>query len=492
MTLTKRINDLLQALSVDIPEREFCIQLGFLTALVGEPFYLYGRSGSGKSLVVDRLSAAFRDAKILKIGKRDHEIPTNVGNYDIIIFQSFDPLKDENKANIHIALDDRKNAPVIITGDQRPELTLNRSEITDRITLIIALPDSISPKALCSLLQSHEDVTKTYVPAGLAVSNDEKIQWNKEIKKIALSEDTLYIIAEVAKACEDNMIYVPIRKWIALTNIIKAAAFFNGRTETRITDTFFLGTPIWGRSTSNNAITESYAKIVRERILKEIPDILKNPYDADDLLHRVKRILNTADNSYDTKDFNNEPCILYKINIAGEPAPLYVPLRYIESDEDFNPWNEIHQEEKRVRCNFHGTTSCTISVDSAVKNIGLRTNMARGLQSAQLKPQGKFEDFGTLPTYILKENDPDVIAQKKAQLIQIRQEIQAAAENETRNLQILREVFSDIKTSKDDLFCHKEFFHKAQEQVSELFEKTKIVIGKIKEAHELIANQTKY
>jgi MoxR-like ATPase len=142
-----------------------------------------------------------------------------------------------------------------------------------------------------------------------------------------------------------------------------------------------------------------------------------------------------------------------------------------------------------VRCNFHGTTSCTISIDSAVKTIGLRNTYARGLQGQQTKPQGKFEDFGTLPTYILMENAPEVIEQKKAQLADIRKEIQTAAERETKNLQTLRNVFNDIKASKDDLFCHKEFFKKAQEQVTELFESTKTIIGKIKEAHELIANQ---
>ena len=41
MTLTKRISELMQAITASIPEREFCIQLGFLTTLVGEPFYLY-------------------------------------------------------------------------------------------------------------------------------------------------------------------------------------------------------------------------------------------------------------------------------------------------------------------------------------------------------------------------------------------------------------------------------------------------------------------
>ena len=489
MTLTKRISELMQAITASIPEREFCIQLGFLTTLVGEPFYLYGRSGSGKSLVINRITAAFKNVKALKLGKREQELPKALESFDLIIFQSFNPFEEKSKSNVHIALEDRQKASLIISGDIRPEVALNRTEITDKITLIVALPDSISSEALCNLLMTQGDTTSIHVPTGLAVSAEEKALWNDEIKKVALSEDTLYIIGEIAKTCDENNIYVPIRKWIALTNIIKAAAFFNGRSETRITDTFFLGTPIWGRTMSNTIIIDNYKNIVRDRILKEIPDIIKNPYDADDLLSRVKHILFTSNNLYETKMFNNEPCVLYKINIAGEPAPLYVPLRYVESDGDFNPLNELKQEEKRVRCNYHGTSSCTISIDSAVKSIGLRNTYARGLQGNQSKPQGKFEDFGTLPTYILMENSPEVIEQKKKLLAEIRTEIQAAAEHETKNLQILRDVFNDIKASKDDLFCHKEFFKKSQEQVTELFESTKTIISKIKEAHELIANQ---
>lgn len=312
--------------------------------------------------------------------------------------------------------------------------------------------------------------------------------WNDEIRKIDLSEDTLYIIGEIAKICVENDIYVPIRKWMALTNIIKAAAFFNGRRETRITDTFFLGTPIWGRSTSNNTIIENYKRIVADRILKDIPEIIKNPYDADKLLYRVKHILYTSNDLYDTKEFMGEACVFYRINIAGEATPLYVPLRYVETDEDFHPYNEWRVEEKRVRCNYHGTSSCTISIDTAVKTIGLRNAIARGQQSTALS---KFEDFGSLPTPILNDNDESVIARKREELTQIRQEIQAAAEHETHNLQVLRDIFNNIKTSKDDLFCHKEFFKKTQEHVSRLFEETKTVISKIKEAHDLIAGQNK-
>lgn len=492
MTLTQRISELMQALSAGIPEREFCIQLGFLTTLIGEPFYLYGRSGSGKGLILDRIQAAFKDAKTLRIGKRDMEIPEDLSSFQIIIFQSFDDLDEKTKDKVYITLEDRRETSLIISGGIRPEVALNRSGLTDRVTLTVTLPDNISPRALCELLQTHEDMTKTVVPQMLCVTNEEKRIWNESIRRVTLSEDTLAIIGEISKICEANDIYIPIRKWMALSNIIKASAFFNGRKETRITDTFFLGTEIWGRTTSNTTIIESYKKIIAERFLKDIPEIIANPYDADSLLVRVKHILFTSNSLYETKEFNGEECVFYRINIAGEATPLYVPLRFVETDGDVHPFNEWHTEEKRVRCNYHGTSNCTISIDSAVKSIGLRNAMARAAQGTFLaKPQGKFEVFGTLPTPIIRENDENVIAKKKSELAELRAEIQQTAEQQAHNLQILRVIFNDIKTAKDDLFCHKDYFHKTQEQVSNLFEKTKVIIGKIKEAHELIAKENK-
>ena len=453
---------------------------------------LYGRSGSGKGLILERLVAAFKNAKALKIGSREQDMPDNLGSYDFIQFLAYDPRDEKTKDNAKIAMEDHGKASVIFSSEMRPEDALCRGEIIDAITLSIVLPENISASSLCELLKTQGDVTSTRVSPGLSVTAEEKAQWNEEIKKVVLSDDALKVIAGVVEICDENHIYVSVRKWIALANIMKAMAFFNGRTETRLEDTFFLGHPIWSRSVSNKIITGKYRQIVLKQLLKDVPEILEKPYDAENLMSRIQKLLRSSNNQYETKMFNNEPCVLYKINIAGEPAPLYVPLRYVETDEDFNPLNELKQEEKRVRCNFHGTSSCTISIDSAVKTIGLRNTYARGLQSQQAKPQGKFEDFGTLPTYILMENAPEVIEQKKALLADIRVEIQTAAERETKNLQTLRDVFNDIKASKDDLFCHKEFFKKAQEQVTDLFESTKVIIGKIKEAHELIANQKNF
>ena len=487
MTLKERIAKLMDELAIGIPEREYCIQLSFLTMIIREPFYIYGRSGSGKAIVLDRLIAAFKNAKALKVGRRQQEVPARLRDYDIIVFQSYDPSNINMKNWVQIALQDRDGIPFIVSGDIRPEVALTRGDIIDKLALTVSLPDSISPEGLCSLLTTPEDVTATNVEPSLTITKEEFEKWDEDIRKVNFSQDSLTMIGKLADLCDKNNIYVSIKKWLVLSKLAKAAAFFNGRTETSLMDTSFLGTGIWGRTITNNILIEGFKKIAVEILLKEIPETLETRYDADDLLRRIRRILFTTNNSYDTREYAGETCVSYKINIAGESTPIYVPLRYIETEEDFNPYNELRQVEKRIRCNFHNTTSCSVAIDSSIKGVGLRTNTIRA-NSPNFKP-GKFEDYATLPTYILIENDPNVIAQKKAEAEEIRKEINDTMGKETKYLMQLRDIYRNLKKNRNELFCNPQLFDEILNQIKDIFDTTASIIGKIKEAHELLASK---
>jgi MoxR-like ATPase len=487
MTLKQRITNLMDELAVGIPEREYCIQLAFLTMIIGEPFYIYGRSGSGKAIVLDRLIAAFKNAKAFKVGRRQQEVPAKLSEYDIVVFQSYYPSNENMKNWVQIALQDRDGTPLIVSGDIRPEVALTRGDIIDKLALTVCLPDSISPAGLCSLLTNPEDVTATNINPELAITKDEFKKWTPEIRKVNFSQDSLSMIGKLADLCDKNNIYVSIKKWLVLSQLAKAAAFFNGRTETSLMDTSFLGTGIWGRTITNNILTDGYKKIAVEILLKDIPETLEKRYDADDLLRRIKRILFTTNNSYDTREYAGETCVSYKINIAGESTPIYVPLRYIETEEDFNPYNELRQVEKRIRCNFHNTTSCSVAIDSSIKGVGLRTNTIRA-NSPSFKP-GKFEDYATLPTYILIENDPNVIAKKKAEAELIRKEINDTMTKESQNLMQLRDIYRDLKKNRCELFCNQVLFDEILNTIKGIFDTTATIIGKIKEAHEMLSSK---
>ena len=389
---------------------------------------------------------------------------------------------------MQIALQDRDSIPLIVSGDIRPEVALTRGDIIDKLALTVSLPDSISPQSLCLLLTSQDDVTATNINPDLTITQEEFCKWGQDIQKVVFSQDSLTMIGKLAELCDKNNIYVSVKKWLVLSKIAKASAFFNERSETSLMDTFFLGTNIWGRTITNNVIMEGFKNIAVEILLKDIPDILGERYDTEDLMKRINRNLFTSNNTYDTREFAGETCVSYKVTIAGESTPLYVPVRYIETEEDFNPYNELRKIETRVRCNFHGTTNCSIAIDSSVKGVGLRTNAIRSNNNVTFKG-GKFEDYATLPTYILKENDPDIIAQKKAEIEDIRKEINETMEKESKNLIRLRDVYRDLKKRKNELFCNQKLFDDILNQIKDIFESTSGIITKIKEAHELLVSK---
>ena len=483
MNLRQRFSEILQIITKDIPEREYYVQLGFLTALLQEPFYLYGRPGGGSSLFIRRITSAFKDAKILKLGKKQKQLPDNINDFNLIIFENFSPVDEQSKNNLQIVIHDHEKNSIIISGDQKPEAALNRSEVSDQITLTIMLPDNISPNALCTLLQIHSNDSSVTVPAGIAISAEEQKQWLKDISKVALSPNTLAVIGKVAETCVNNSIYVPIRKWLALANMVKAIAFLNGRSETKLIDTFFLGTSIWGRSASNTAISDSYREILMTQLYKNTPSLLEKPYNADDLLMRVNHLVHSSNNLYETKPFNGEQCLSYRITMAGESVPLYAPLKYIETDIDFHPYNELRQVEKRVICNYHGTSNCSIAIDSQVRTSGLRSSVNQQSNTAAIK----FEDYATLPTYILKENAPEIIEQKKVLRDELNDEIKVSMERETANLVALRNTYKLFNESKDDLFCFTQMFNDVQNAIKTQFDNTATTIKTIKKASETIA-----
>lgn len=483
MNLRQRFAELIEIITKDIPEREYYVQLGFLTALIQEPFYLYGRPGCGSSLFIRRISSAFKDAKILKLGKKQRQLPDNINDFNLIIFDNFTPNDEQSKNNLQIVIHDHEKNSIIISGDQKPESALSRSEVSDQVTLTIMLPDSISSDALCKLLQLHCTDSNVTVPPALAISAEEQTQWIQAISKVTLSPNTLAVIGKVAETCEKNCVYVPIRRWLALSNMIKAIAFLNGRAETKLIDTFFLGTSIWGRSASNTAISESYKQILKAQLYKNTPSLLDTPYDASDLLMRVNRLVHSSNNLYETKPFNGEKCLAYRITIAGESVPLYAPLKYIETEKDFNPYNELRQVEKRVVCNYHGTSNCTITIDPQVRTSGLRSSINQSNYNCT-----KFEEFGTLPTYILRENAPEIIEEKKVLRDTLTAEIKESMERETANLVALRNTYKLFNESKDDLFCFKQMFNAVQDDIKAQFDNTANIIKTIKKASEAIAS----
>ena len=184
MTLTNRIQNLMQALCQEFPERQDRLQLGFLAAINNESFYLYGRSGSGKNFMVNRLLSAFKKTNVLKIDNRPQNLPASFDDYDLIWFKDFNPIDDITKNSVRSALQNRDNSMLILSSDVRPENAMGRADIADDITLTIYMPDNLSSDSLCMLLQNHSLNSSFKVPEEYTISDEEKKQWGEEIKKV--------------------------------------------------------------------------------------------------------------------------------------------------------------------------------------------------------------------------------------------------------------------------------------------------------------------
>lgn len=475
MTLTERISTLLQTLSVGIPEREFCLQLAFLSIIISEPFYIYGRCGSGKSLLSKRLIASFTDPKVLKFGKRHKDFPEKLTGYDLIIFNGFNPEDAETKRKLQIAVQDREDIPLFILGEIRPETAMRQAGLSDRIPLTITLPESLSAQALTHLLQNQYEIENFSADKSLTISTEERRRWLKEIKKVSLSEKTLTIIGKLSETANKNNLYVSIRQWMSLTDLVKAAAFFNGRTETKLTDTFFLGTAVWGKTSTSKVMCDSYSNILKEILFENIDQTFDKEFKPDEIAKRIDAIAKTSNNRYDTHSLNGQNCLYYRITINGEPVHLYVPLFRVETEEDFHPFNERNILETRVLCNYHGTSTCSISIDSSVKSYNSH--------KSSVTSSVRFEDFAKLPTFIVKENDPEIIASKREKLTQIAQEIRDVTEKGNKKLMACKSIYQDLKASKGDIFCNPKTLDESLQVVKDMFDITAELLKKIKANH---------
>lgn len=480
MDIKTRISELLRLLSKDLFDREAIFETTFLSLFTEQPVYIYGRSGSGKNIIARRAIQMFRDINVLSFAKRYQEIPKNLENYQIVFFQGFDSKNPLCHNFVNIIIQEKAARSLIMTSKERPEASLTDTGIADQVLFILTLPETFSVESLQKVLKENVNINNNIiVPADLQITKEEQIEWLNKIQKVELSDDSLKMIAQIAGCCNENQIYVSIQKWIAFSLIIKAIAFFNGRDQTNITDTFFLGTPIWIRKVQNESITSCFKNSLSVWLHNKIPLLANLDDSLVELQQEVEHTIHANGDVYETFLFNNIECIQYTITIAGESIPLYAPASFIGTNQEFNPYNELKQKEKRVICNFMGDNVCRISIDSSAKKTGLRasTNASAGKT---------FEPFAKLPARVLRINDEEKIKKNKVQLEELKQKLISTVEKNASAMIEFKELYKDVKTNKNNLFLNKDYFIFLQEAIQKQFTKISEQIQVLKSLQEAL------
>lgn len=482
MDITTRISELLQILSNGLFARESIFEHTFLASFIEQPVYIFGRSGSGKNIIAKRAIQMFKNMNVLSFAKRYQEMPKNLEDYQTVFFQGFDSKNPLCSNFVNVIIQEKKTRSIIITSKERPESSLAEAGIADQVLFILSLPETYSVETLQKLLKVNVALKKIDIPSDLQISKEEHAQWLEEIQKVTLSDDSLEIITQIAKACEVNQIYVSIQKWLAFSLITKAIAFFNGRTKTNITDTFFLGTPIWIRKAQNESITASFKKCISQWLENKIPTLSNLDESLNQLRQQVEFAIHANGDVYETVLLNNIECIQYSITVAGESIPLYAPASYIGTNQEFNPYNELKQKEKRVICNFMNDNVCRFSIDSTAKRTGLRatTNSAAGKT---------FEQFAKLPARVLRINDEDKILKNKFMIEELKQTLISTMEKNANALIEFKELYKEMKTNKNNVFLNKEYFNYLQDAIHAQFTKTSEHIQALKALQETLSQE---
>jgi MoxR-like ATPase len=306
-SIKARVEQLLDALSAGLYEKETAVKLALLSALAGESIFLLGPPGVGKSLIARRLKYAFKDGTSFEYLMSKFSTPD-----EIFGPVSIKKLKEEDKyerlterylpgANI-VFLDEiwkagpaiqnalltilnekiyrngDQDVPVDIRGivtasNELPPNNQNLAPIWDRFLIRLEIDGIRQFGNFLHMITDTKDVYEDNLGPDLKLSAKELDAWDQQINAIEVPAEVLNTIQVVKIKLQDfnqrpnnvgNEIMVFDRRWKKIIRLLRTAAFLNGRSKVDLMDCFLMIHCLWGRPAQKEVIEE----IVRDAIRK--------------------------------------------------------------------------------------------------------------------------------------------------------------------------------------------------------------------------------
>ncbi|KJG17746.1 ATPase RavA domain-containing protein [Photobacterium angustum] len=296
--LSERIQKLIKGLSNGVYEREEVIKLCLLAALAGESVFLLGPPGIAKSLIAKRLIQAFDDSKFFDYLMTRFSTPEEVfgplsiqelkdnGKYVRLIdgylptaqVVFLDEIWKAGPAILNTLLtvvNERtfKNGQDVLPVPMRLLITAS-NELPDEDSGLDALYDRMLVRVFVNRIQEKknfkallmgEGPTLKEIDPSLTIKDEEYVNWQQHIDEIQLSEETFEQIFKLKSMVEDHVnqtdvidsdseLYISDRRWKKSVRLLKASAFFNGRSEINPLDLLLLQDCLWHSPESRNVI----------------------------------------------------------------------------------------------------------------------------------------------------------------------------------------------------------------------------------------------
>lgn len=403
MNLQPRMEKLISAVSDGMYEREAIIAVALLGALCGQNTFLYGPPGTAKSLISRRIACAFAKPAYFEYLMNRFSTPEDVfGPVSIKALKEDQYLrKTQNylpKAEFAFLDEIWKSSPAILNtlltlinerifrngesiepaplkaliaaSNETPEANQGLDALYDRFIVRLMAGPIEQTANFDRLLSSRPTAAEVAIPADLVVKPEEWSHWQEQLHTVQLSVETVTIIHLIREALAaryaELQVYVSDRRWQRAAILMKAAAFFNGRSETNHSDALLLRHCLWTQEQNREAVCAIVEQAVQETGFDSGINLADIDREKEALDKEINKELYYSDDVYKTVKINDveyfHALVIFDDNKYTSPKlNLWIPANKLKSTAAFHPLDKNGNEIRLISCEFDGQGTCIIS-----------------------------------------------------------------------------------------------------------------------------------
>ena len=309
LSIHKRIEKLLQFLSLGLFEKDKTVRMALLSVLAGESMFLLGLPGTAKSMICRRLTRIFYDSErkikyfeyllnefctpdelfgpvslnALENGEYRRETAGFLPDADIVfldeiwkagsaVLNLLLAIINERKFHNGKSIDAVPLKGLIAASNELPSEDSGLAPLWDRFTIRLKTKPIEDDENFFKMITAASPDTGTTVNTAAekyCIRPEEFTTWQTAIERIVVPVDVRAVIQAVraelsrknaeTQTTNGEKYYVSDRRWKKIVRILKTAAFLNGRKAVDIADTSLIADCIW----NTEAQREQSACIVR-------------------------------------------------------------------------------------------------------------------------------------------------------------------------------------------------------------------------------------